>query len=99
MMVPMKTFTYKDLRAFLLNSIYKKKYYELAVYLKKVIGEGKDINLFEYLDENGDKIILTAKNEKELNKKIRQFIRTKFKLMKFGIFDEIKSKLDDIKKF
>ncbi len=91
----MKIFTYKDLKTFLLNRVYETKYYKLADYLRKSIGNSEDFNLFEYLEKNENNIILTAKNDKELNKKIKKFLKTKFKLMKFGIIDEIKSRIED----
>lgn len=95
----MKTLTYGDLRTLLLNNVYKTKYYKLTEYLRKTIGDGNaKFNLFGYLNENRDKIILTAKNEKDLKKKTNAFIKNKFKLMGFGITDEIKSRIEDRKK-
>jgi hypothetical protein len=93
----MKTFTYGDLREYLLARIYKDEYVKLADFLKREISDNPDFNLFDYLYKNSNVVILRAKNTEELNKKIEDYIKTKFKLMHFGIKDKIKSKILDYK--
>ncbi len=93
----MKTFTYGDLIEYLLARIYQDKYVKLADFLKREISDNPDFNLFDYLYKNKDVVILTAKNSEELEKKIKDYIKTKFKLMHFGIKDELKSKWTDYK--
>ncbi|MGC8649276.1 MAG: hypothetical protein ACP5UN_03625 [Candidatus Micrarchaeia archaeon] len=91
----MKTFTYNDLREYLLYRIYKDKYVRLAEFIKKEISDDPDFNLFEYLYNNRDNIIFTAKNKEDLIKKRDEYIKNKFKIMKFGLIAEIKSKIND----
>jgi len=91
----MKTFTNEDLRIYLLNRIYYKKYRDLAEFLKTELGKDSKFDLFEYLYQNGTDVILTAKNSEELNNKIEKYINHKFKLMHYNIFKRLKSHIED----
>ena len=84
-----------DLRNYLLQHSMYEKYRRLADFIKKEISTDPNLNLFQYLYDNGDKVILTAKDDEQLIKRRDNFIKNKFKLMKFGIIDEIKSKMKD----
>jgi len=93
----MKAFTNEDLRLYLLNRIYYKKYRDLADFLKVELGKDKNFDIFEYLHQTGSNVILTAKDSEELNKKVNEYIKNKFKLMHYSIFKRIKSYLEDRK--
>ncbi len=93
----MKTFTYGDLRNYLLENIKSEKYLKLAEFIKKEFSTDPNFNLYEHLYNNSNKVIFTAKDDEELIKKRDAFIKNKFRLMNFGIIDEIKSWLKDRK--
>jgi len=93
----MKMFTNEDLRLYLLNKIYFKKYRDLAEFLKMELGKDKNFDIFEYLHQNGTNVIFTAKDSEELNAKIEKYINNKFKLMHYNMFRRIKSHLEDRK--
>lgn len=93
----MKTFTNEDLRTYLLNRIYFKKYRDLADFLKMELGKDKNFDIFEYLYQRGTDVIFSAKDSNELNRKIVEYINNKFKLMHYSVFKRIKSHLEDRK--
>jgi len=93
----MKTFTNEDLRLYLLNRIYFKKYRDLADFLKLELGKDKNFDIFEYLYQHGTDVILTAKDSNELNRKIEEYINQKFKLMHYNVFRRLRSYLEDRK--
>ncbi|MGC8587007.1 MAG: hypothetical protein ACP5K9_01815 [Candidatus Micrarchaeia archaeon] len=91
----MKKYTYYDLRNYLIEMLYLSKYRKLSQFLKSEVSEDPDFNFFEYLLDNKDKVLFTAKNSEMLIEKRDEFIKNKFRLMRFGIIEEIKSKIDD----
>jgi len=93
----MKVFTNEDLRIYLLNRIYFKKYRDLAEFLKRELGKDQKFDLFEYLHQHGTDVIFTAKDSNELSKAIDKYIENKFKLMHYNVFKRLKSHLEDRK--
>lgn len=91
----MKVFTYGDLRNYLLQHAESEKYTKLAEFIKKEISTDPNFDIYQYLYDNGDKVIFTAKDDEALIKKRDEYVKTKFKIMHFGLVDEIKSKLKD----
>ncbi len=91
----MKKYTYYDLRNYLIEMLYLSKYRKLSQFLKSEVSEDPNFNFFEYLLDNKDKVLFTAKNSEMLIEKRDEFIKNKFRLMRFGIIEEIKSKIDD----
>jgi len=91
----LKKYTYYDLRNYLIEMLYLSKYRKLSQFLKSEVSEDPNFNFFEYLLDNKDKVLFTAKNSEMLIEKRDEFIKNKFRLMRFGIIEEIKSKIDD----
>jgi hypothetical protein len=93
----MKMFTNEDLRIYLLNRIYFKKYRDLANFLKTEISKDPKFDFFEYLHQHGSDVIQTAKDSYALDKRVDEFIKNEFKLMHYGILKRIKSCIEDKK--
>ena len=85
----METFTYEDLRRYMTDRLFYKKYQLLSEFIRQSINKDPDFNLYDYLYKRGNTIIFTAKNKQLLLKKRDEYFKNKFRQMKFGVVDRV----------